>query len=504
MFTPSQLEQMPLPFERLMSDLEMNIMQDIIRRIKINDEITRSADWQIYRLIQMGQSQDFIQDQIKRVLGKSDAEMQMLYDDVIATGYARDEKLYKAVGSEFITFKDNAPLQQIIESAIIQTKSEMVNITQTLGFTIDLGGKQVLTPAGQYLQQVLDTAVTQVNTGTFDYNSTLKKVVKEMTKSGLRRVDYATGWSNRIEVATRRAVMTGVTQVTSHINESNAEKLGTDKFEVSWHAAARPSHQEWQGRVYSKQQLIDVCGLGTGPGLMGWNCYHVYYPFIEGVSERQWTDEQLDAMNAGENKPKIFNGKEYTTYEATQRQRQLETLMRAQRQKIKLLKSGEGAEEALQIAQIDYQDTMRKYKMFSEHMKLPQQKERVYMDGLGKAVSGKVASVAKQRDISIHKSVGAAGKNYNVRLPDGRITKLTEGTKITKVFTFAGKGTNRKIDVAEYLEKQYNVPANEWKKVRGDGYVDDRDKSRHVELHWFESEPTGKIKMKVKRYFDEG
>ncbi|MDF2537986.1 MAG: hypothetical protein K0S76_1007 [Herbinix sp.] len=400
MFTPSELEQMPIEIERRMAELEIRIMEDIIRRIRINDEITRSADWQIYRMVQTGKSSDYIQQQIQQTLKLTNDEMDRLYSNVIQSGYARDKKLYEAVGKEFVPFKENQELQQLIQAVITQTKSEMVNITQTIGFTIDLGGKQVLAPMSQYLQQVLDTAVMGVTTGTFDYNSTLKKVVKEMTKSGLRRVDYANGWSNRIDVAARRALMTGITQVTSHINESNADQLGTDKFEVSWHASARPSHQEWQGRVYTKQQLVEVCGLGTGPGLMGWNCYHSYYPFIEGVSERQWSDEELDNMNAAENKPKVFNGKEYTTYEATQRQRQLETLMRAQRQRIKLLKSGDGAADDILTAQIDYRETMRKYKLFSEKMKLPQQKERIYMDGLGRVdPGGKLVAKSKKSDI---------------------------------------------------------------------------------------------------------
>jgi hypothetical protein len=384
MFTPSQLEEMPIELERRMLELQQRVMEDIVRRIKINDEITRSADWQIYRIVQMGQSTDCIQKQIKQTLKLSDAEIDYLYDGAIVSGYTRDKEIYERVGAEFVPFKENNELQQLIQATITQTKSQMVNITQTLGFTIEMKGKLVFTPLSEYLQKTLDTAALEVTTGTFDYNTTLKKIVSEMTKSGLRTVNYSNGWSNRIEVAVRRALMTGVTQVTEHINERNASELGTDKFEVSYHSGARPSHAEWQGRVYTKKQLLDICGLGTGDGLMGWNCYHSYYPFIEGISERQYTDEQLKEMNDKENTPREFNGKEYNAYEATQRQRQLESLMRVQRQKIKLLDKGSAEPDALQTARIKYQSTMRQYKIFSNEMKLPQQKERIYLDGLGK------------------------------------------------------------------------------------------------------------------------
>lgn len=386
MYTPSELERMPVEIERIMSELEIRIMEDIVRRIKINDEITRSADWQIYRLVQMGKSTKEIQKYIQEALKLTDDEIKKLYEDVIESGYARDEALYEKVGVEFAPFKENAELQQLIRTVIEQTKEEMENITQTLGFAIDLNGKSVFTPLGEYLQRTLDTATMEVTTGTFDYNTTLKRVVNEMTKSGVRSVDYETGWSNRIEVAARRALMTGVNQVVGKINDQNADALGTDFFEVSWHATARPSHQEWQGRVFSRKELVDICGLGTVTGLHGANCYHSYFPFIPGVSVRQWTDEQLDEMNAKENEPKVYKGKEYTTYEATQRQRQLETLMRTQRRKIKLLKAGGADEEGelLTSTKAYYRNLMAQYVSFSKHMGLRQQRERIYMDGLGK------------------------------------------------------------------------------------------------------------------------
>lgn len=384
MYRPSDLERIPKELEHIMTELEIRIMQDIIRRIKINDEITRSADWQIYRLVQVGKSREEIRKYIQQALKLSNAEVERLYKEVIASGYARDASIYESAGVDFIPFNENAELQQLIQSVITQTKEELVNITQTMGFAIEMGGKTVFTPFAEYLQRTLDQAVFEVTTGTFDYNVTLNKVIREMTKSGVRTVDYASGWSNRIEVAARRALMTGVNQVVQHINDFNAQQLGTEYFEVSWHATARPEHQVWQGKVYTRKELETVCGLGTGPGLCGWNCYHSYWPFIPGVSKRTYTDEQLDKMNTVENAPKKYKGKEYTKYEATQRQRYLESLMRIQRQRIQLLKEGGANAEDITAAQAKYRATMAQYVNFSKTMNLPQQRERIYVDGLGR------------------------------------------------------------------------------------------------------------------------
>lgn len=202
----------------------------------------------------------------------------------------------------------------------------------------------------------------------------------------------------------RRAVMTGMNQLTGKVQEDNADKLGTDKFEVSWHGTARPEHQEWQGKVYTKEQLASVCGLGSVTGLLGANCRHTYFPFIEGVSERIYTDEQLRAMNERENEPKYYNGKPYTSYEATQWQRHLETSMRAQRQKIKLLEEAGADEQDITLVKCKYRRLSQEYTAFSKQMGLPQERDRIYADGLGKIdVKIKEVSIAKNENSDIIK-----------------------------------------------------------------------------------------------------
>ena len=384
MFNPNELEAIPLPLEEHFKDLEFRIMSDIIRRIRINSEITRAADWQIYRSVQLGKSMDEITKRIKSSLKASDKEIDKLYNDVIKTGYARDESLYKEIGKPFIPFAENIALKQLINAVSEQTKGELKNITQSMGFAVEINGQIVFKPIAEYYQKTLDSAMLDITSGAFGYNSVIKRTVGEMTKSGLRTVDYASGWTNRITVATRRAVMTGLGQVTGKINDDNAEQLKTDLFEVTWHVGARPSHQLWQGKVYTKQQLIDICGLGSGDGLCGWNCRHDYYPFIEGISERTYTDKELEEMNARENIPKVYNGKEYTSYTATQKQRKLETLMRKQRQDIKLLTLGNADKDTIKMARIKYRNTSAQYADFSDKMGLKQQRERVYIDNLGR------------------------------------------------------------------------------------------------------------------------
>ena len=266
----------------------------------------------------------------------------------------------------------------------------MQNITQSLGFAVkNADGKTEFLPIAKYYQSTLDNAMLGITSGAFDYNTVLKKTVVQLTNSGLRTIDYASGHSNRVEVATRRAVMTGFNQIVAKVNEENADKLETEYFEISWHGGARPTHQVWQGRVYSKKDLETVCGLGDVQGLCGANCYHSYHPFDPEIDVRTYTDEQLDEMNRQENTPVEFGGKQYTKYEALQRQRRLETTMRAERQKIKLLQEGGASEDDIITARAKYRVTSAEYTRFSKAMNLPQQRERVTVDGLGNIGVGK-------------------------------------------------------------------------------------------------------------------
>lgn len=377
--------------EKQLRALEMSIMEDIIRRIRKAGAITDAADWQIQRLIILGNSTQDIEDLVRKAVGGSEAEVRRIYAEVIEREYTRDRSLYEKIGKDFIPYEQNPELQQLVDALVQQSSEELYNITRSTGFMLDNGrGGKVFTPTADVYNRYLDNAITGMVNGAYDYNTLVRRMVSEMTSSGLRTdhafsdggsdygVDYASGWHNRIDVAARRALLTGMSQVSGKITDLNAQRLGTNYFEVTWHGGARPSHAEWQGKVYTKEELVRICGLGTGPGLDGWNCRHSYYPFIPGISERLYTDEWLAEQNARENTPVRFRGKEYTAYEATQQQRRMETALRAQREKVQLLRAGDADKEDITVAQCKYQARLESYRAFSAAMKLPEQTERLY------------------------------------------------------------------------------------------------------------------------------
>lgn len=471
-------------------DLEMRILEDIVRRIRKTGKITSTADWQINRLRVLGNSPQDIEKMIKEALNAPSSQMMELYDQVIQWEYVRNEKIYEKSDVEFIAYEENTQLQQITDSLIQQTDAELRNITQSLGFYLDYGdGKLVLTPLAETYQKYLDAACLDIVSGAFDYNSVLRRVVTQLTNSGLRQIDYASGRGNRVDVAARRAVMTGITQLTGHISDLNAERLGTEFFEIAWHAGARPTHQVWQGKVWSRQQLVTVCGLGTVTGLEGVNCYHERYPFIPGISERNWTDEWLERMNREENTPKEYREKRYTLYEAKQRQRQMETAMRAQREKVQLLQKGGADPEEITVARAKYQGQLNEYARFSRQMGLKEERERIYYD-----MRGRVAlSPEKQKEIATHLesmyNKGELLKNVDLYEKDVSLKQKIRGGQIPTEVE-AGKQGKHILGHNNYLpgRSYLTVPEDEIQKLvrqyAGTGWIrrDGNDRWSHKEI----------------------
>lgn len=386
---PKEMEHLPLQLEKMFLELQNRIMRDVVRRIKKTGGITSTADYQLNRIQIIGNSTEFIESEIKRISGLTDPELWEIYDTVIEKDYTRVKEIYEQVNANFTPYEDNEQMQTWAKAILSQTKHEIQNITRSMGFALDYGGKKVFTPFSEYYQKYLDRACMDIVTGAFDYNTVLRRVVKEMTASGIRTVNYASGYGNRAPVAVRRAVMTGVHQLAAQINEQVAKDLGTDTYEVTWHAGHRPSHW-WGGNVYTKQELISICRLGEVDGLCGANCKHSYFAFVDGVSVRTYTPEQLREMEANEQVARSYQGKSYNAYEAQQRQRALETRMRKQRSDIDLLKKGKASQLDIQAAQAKYLNTLREYQGFSKKMELPEQMQRVYMDGLGRVLPGRI------------------------------------------------------------------------------------------------------------------
>jgi hypothetical protein len=382
-FTPELLDALPEDLAELFRALELVLLNEICSRLKAADELNEVTVQDIRALRSHGIDLKEIKKAIRETSGISKTKLDKLLGDVVA----RNQQYY----TDLIDLAHITQPETLVDAAEVaairtQTLNTFHNLTASMGFLVD-AGRTMLPPAKAY-QWALDSAALQVQSGAINYNQAIKTAVKELADSGLKVVDYESGHRDHVDVAVRRAVMTGVSQICSKYTEQSAEYLDTPYFEVSAHVGARDkpgpspwsSHKDWQGHVYSVRagdiypSIYDVCGLGAVDGLEGANCRHRRFPWVEGVSERTYTDEQLEHIDDGHGC--TFDGKDYTAYEATQMQRRIERTVRKLKREKAAYKAA-GLHEDETAVNIRLRRLNAKYKAFSAEAGLPEQPERM-------------------------------------------------------------------------------------------------------------------------------
>lgn len=380
-FQPDVLDALPEELAELYRNLETTLLEEICSRLDLAGELNEVTVESIRALRSHGISLEEIEKAIRDTTGISEKKLNELLDDVVERNQAYYTELIDLAG---VTKPQTLVSAATIDAIYRQTGRELLNLTQSMGFLVD-GGRTMLPPAKAY-QWALNNAEMQIQSGAISYNQAIKRAIMQLADSGIRVVNYESGHRDHIDVAARRAVMTGVSQLCAKYTEQSAEYLNTPYFEVSAHIGARDkgkgwaNHREWQGKVYSTRDhdkypnIYDVCGLGRVDGLEGANCRHIRTAFVDGVMERTYTDKQLSHIDDG--RDANFEGRHYSAYEATQKQRQIERTVRKLERRRTAFEAQSNTEEA-QAARIKIRRLRKEYKAFSAAADLPLQTERM-------------------------------------------------------------------------------------------------------------------------------
>lgn len=405
-FSPEILDAMPEELAELFRALEEQLLEEICSRLKIAGELNEVTVEAIKALRSHGIDLEEIEKAIAEATGIAREKLDKLLDDVVE----RNQQYYsELIDKAKVTQPEVLLDAEFIANIRAQTQDELTNITRSMGFLLNRGGKPVMMEPAKAYQWALDSAVVQINSGAISYNEAIKRAVTQLADSGVKTVNYESGHVDHVDVAVRRAVMTGVSQLSDKYTVNSAKFLDTDLYEVSAHGGARDTgtgpanHKSWQGKVYSEKSggkypsIYDVCGLGTGEGLEGWNCRHRRFVFVDGVSERTYTDEQLANIDPP---PFEFEGKTYTAYEATQKQREIERTIRKLKRREEAYKAAGLTEDARNMA-ARRRRLSKEYTDFSKAAGLPEQRERMkvrFVDdkSIQEAAAKKKKRVAKE------------------------------------------------------------------------------------------------------------
>lgn len=325
MLAPDYLDHAPDRLVLLFQQVEDDILRDVARRISKMEALTPTANWQLWRYEQTEALQQDVVKKLARYTGRSEAEIRRLMQEAATRAMENEDEIYYHYGKEPTPFSENETLQALLNAGYQQTAGTFHNLTATTANTV----------SGQF-EAALDRAHLKVSSGAFDYKNAVKSAVDSLADT-MKYVTYPTGHTDTLEVAARRAVLTGVNQTGAKLQVARADEMGVEFFETTAHGGARPSHAEWQGRQFHRGGAVDymgkhypdfeaATGYGTGAGLCGWNCRHTFFAiFPELGAPPAWTQESLEALNARDIK---YNGGRYTRYEISQMQRARERTVR--------------------------------------------------------------------------------------------------------------------------------------------------------------------------------
>ena len=313
-------------------------------------------------------SYDEVVKKVARQTGKTQKEIRKIFEEAGIKALENDSKIYALAGKDPTAFMNSLALNRTFIAGIEQTNGLMKNFTKTLA-----------AQSNKLLGDLLDQAYFEVQSGAWSYQTAVKKAIRQLARQGVQTVKYGSGHTDQIDVAVRRAVITGVNQTAGKLQWELADEMECDLVETSAHFGARPSHQEWQGQIFSRSgkhpkypDFKSSTGYGTGEGLAGYNCRHSFFPYYEGISKP--IEVEFDAKESNE------------YYEKNQQQRAYERKIRKQKRQVEALKGALNGckDDTLRVelenekkrSQAKLRETQGKLKAFCEENDLARRRER--------------------------------------------------------------------------------------------------------------------------------
>lgn len=466
MLSPEYLQSCTSYLLGMMDVINEQLVEDIARRIVKTGTLTETAQFEAEKLIQQNILYKDIVAETSKISGFAEDEIKRIFEEAHFENM-ESEKLRAAIaGKTPIDHASNVAMGNLLSSHIKKTKGVVKNLTRT---TASQGQNAFI--------NAVNLANMQVSSGAFTYDFAIKNAIKQVAKSGLT-VQYPTGHIDKLDVAVRRAVLTGVNQSAAELNLMYCSEMGTDLVEVTAHTGARPSHAVWQGGIYSisgqtkgYRLFSEATGYGTGDGLCGWNCRHNFYAYYEG-SERTYSKEYLDNLDS---KNYEYGGETYTNYEAGQKQRAYERAIREEKRYIAGLNAAynETQDKALkQSLRQDMESSAVRLKRTEANMKIfckatnrkvDNVRTQVYAvkDASGKIVGFDKSAAQRARQIAIRhhtdwlKSIGAENSTLNTleKYYKGKYNNSEEYKRL--------KVKNKDVKLLDKIKHEYNLSIHE-------------------------------------------
>lgn len=400
MLSDDAIEKLMQPIIDRQEDINNYVVGEIAKKIREVGKLSPSDIYKLERLFKSGADVRRINRELARLTGLQVVDIKNLIKTVALYSYVDTKPFYDYRHKSFLPFNKNIPLQRIVLSITRQTLKTYKNLSNTTAFMIrDPKNPRILKPTSlsKTYQSVIDEAVQAAQSGTIDYGKAMRRTLKQLIDSGIRRVNYSPEsgrrYTKRLDSAVRMNLLDAVRQINQGVQDITGEQYGADGKELSAHPYSAPDHEPFQGKQFtnenwaklqSNSSFQDVNGVKYGgvKRIIGqWNCHHFAWSIIIGYAKPNYTEEQLQewAKKNAEGYT-LPNGKHLTMYECTQYQRKMETAIR-------YAKDGQiaarvaGDKELIQKYQAKINRLTKEYNAFSKDCGLSIKKERLTVSG---------------------------------------------------------------------------------------------------------------------------
>lgn len=375
-------------FDKRFQDYNTKVLKELGNVIKQFKDLTPSQAYKLGQQLKYNTTIKDLLDELSKISGLSADDLKKVLEKVAKENIGFADTYYKARGLETPIYSENKALQRLVSSVYKVSGAEFKNISKTTGFRL-LGdnGKHLLLNIDETYKEVIDRCIVAVSQGKETYQQAMRSTLRQLSSSGVRKIEYKSGYSRRLDSSVRMNILDSIRQVSNESQKLFGEEFDSDGIEISVHQNPAPDHELVQGRQFSNEefekfqndeQAVDYTGMVFEPEFEGhdrrsiseYNCYHYVFSIVLGVSKPQYSNKQLKEIIDNANKKTTFDGKEYTQYELTQLQRRIETAIREAKDTQILARASEDNELVLQ-SQTRITQLTTKYKQLCNISGLP-------------------------------------------------------------------------------------------------------------------------------------
>lgn len=397
--------------ERLVNRVEQAntyVLEQIGKSIKKVGTLKPTQAQQLGEILKYGGNYDKIVKELAKITKLNIKDIYEIFEEVAKRDYDFAEQFYNYRGKKYIPYDENTALRNQVNALSTITANEYKNMANTLAFAKVVNGKTIYTTLAKTYQDTIDQAILSVSQGKDTFDKEMSRVIKDLSNSGIRVVDYASGYSRRLDSSVRMNIMGGLRDLHNNIQQEIGKEFDSDGVEISVHYNPAPDHEDVQGHQFSNEEFNKFqdnkdCHDYKGKiflseykegyerrAISEYNCYHYTFSIVLGASKPLYSDKELNEINKNNHKGFKFDGKHYTNYEGTQLQRRIETEVRKTKDEQIMAKASlpnakqedlPKIKETITNSQKKITQLTRKYRELSEASGLPTKMQRMKVSG---------------------------------------------------------------------------------------------------------------------------